>query len=270
MRAVYIAIALLVCTAVPNPAQTGSALDRWVPFTVATVPFGVGERLDYRVTYGLLGTVGQSSLVISSIDTLRGAPAYHIDFRLKGAVTFAKVDDHFQSWLDVERLHSHRFDQNQQEVNYKRHRVLDFLPAERIWKRLDNDETGPLATEQPLDEISFLYYVRTLPLVVGETYTLDLYYKESGNPVVVKVLRTEKIKVPAGEFETLVVQPLINTSKMFSEGGKAEVYFTNDERRLIVQLKTKFSIGTLNLQLRSYTPGTRLTTVPGMQTESQP
>ena len=37
----------------------------------------------------------------------------------------------------------------------------------------------------------------------------------------------------------------------FSEGGEAEVYFTDDDRRMIVQLKTKLPVGTLNLVLRS-------------------
>jgi hypothetical protein len=266
----FAAALFLALTATPALGQNGSALDRWVPFPVAPVPFGLGERMDYRVTYGILGTVGRSSLEVSAIDTLRGAASYVIDFRLNGAITFARVDDHYKSWLDVERLQSHRFDQNVKQVNYKRHRILDFHPDSGIWRRIDNGDSGPLATTQPLDDISFLYFVRTLPLEVGETYTLDRYFKDDGNPVVVKVLRKEKVKVPAGEFETIVVQPIIKTDGLFSEGGKAEVYFSDDDQRLVVQLKTRLSIGTLNLQLTAYTPGTRLVRIPGRPAGSPP
>ena len=100
--------------------------------------------------------------------------------------------------------------------------------------------------------------MRTLPLEVGRTYEFRRYYKEAGNPVILKVLRRETIKVPAGTFNTIVVQPLIRTSGLFSDGGRAEVYFTDDDRRLIVLLKTKMSIGTLQLQLEQYTPGAEL------------
>ena len=44
----------------------------------------------------------------------------------------------------------------------------------------------------------------------------------------------ETITVPAGTFRTIVVQPVIQTRGLFSEGGRAEVYFTDDDRRLLI------------------------------------
>jgi hypothetical protein len=127
-----------------------------------------------------------------------------------------------------------------------------------VWRRVEKVDSGALASDQPLDDVSFMYWARTLPLEVGETYEFERYYKESGNPVIIKVLRRETVKVPAGTFNTIVVQPLIRTSGLFSDGGRAEVYFTDDEDRIIVLLKTKMSIGTLQLQLEKYTPGEKL------------
>lgn len=251
-------VAALLPIAAPAAAQTSPEHEHWVDFPVRPVPFGPGERMDFKVSWGLAGSVGESSLEVMGIDTIRDAPSYHLDFKLKGGLLFAKVDDHYQSWLDVGRLQSHRFDQNVDQMNYERHRILDFHPDSGIWRRQENDDSGPLATDSPLDDISFLYFVRTLPLEVGVEYELDRYYKDEGNPVIVRVLRKETVKVPAGEFETIVVQPLIKTDGLFSEGGRAEVYFSDDEHRVLVQMKTKFSIGTLNLQLKSWTPGTRL------------
>ena len=42
---------------------------------------------------------------------------------------------------------------------------------------------------------SFLYFLRTIPLDVGETYTFDRYFRPDRNPVTIKVLRTERIRV---------------------------------------------------------------------------
>jgi len=236
---------------------------------IAPVPFGVGERMEYDVKYGIFGTIGKGVLHVTEIDTIRGNPSYHIDFTLKGGIPFAKVDDRHQSWLDVSRLISHRYDQDVDEVGYQRHRIVDFFPREGRWEQLvrrkekDEVETGELATEEPLDDISFLYYVRTLPLEVGETYTIPRYWKDEGNPVTVQVLRREKVKLPAGEFETIVVRPIIKTKGLFSEGGEAEVFFTDDDRRLLVQLKTKVSFGTLNLVLKTFEEGTGLASAGG-------
>jgi hypothetical protein len=61
--------------------------------------------------------------------------------------------------------------------------------------------------------------------------------------------------VPAGTFHTIVIQPSIKTKGLFSEGGEAELYFTDDDRRMLVMLNSKLSIGSLKLQLQSYVPG---------------
>jgi hypothetical protein len=62
--------------------------------------------------------------------------------------------------------------------------------------------------------------------------------------------------VPAGKFNTIVVQPIIKTRGLFSEGGRAEVYFTDDDRRILVQLKSKVKIlKSLDMTLDGYTPG---------------
>ena len=63
------------------------------------------------------------------------------------------------------------------------------------------------------------------------------------------------MSVGAGTFATIVVRPTIKTSGIFSENGEAQVWFTNDERRLPVLLKTKFSRFSLTLSLESFTFG---------------
>ncbi|MBI4545106.1 MAG: DUF3108 domain-containing protein [Gemmatimonadetes bacterium] len=255
-RVLALALAMLLAGSSGVLAQNGHVS---AGVAVAAVPFGPGERLDYKLTLGIFGEVGKGSMEVVGVEDVRGSPAYHLRFDLKGGILFAKVDDRLQSWLDVSRLQSHRFRQDQKEFRYERHRTLDFFPHEMLWRRLDKDESGALATERPLDDVSFIYFVRTLPLEVGQTYTFHRYFKADGNPVVVKVLRKEVVKVPAGTFETIVVQPIIQTDGLFGKGGRAEIYFTDDEQRLVVQLKSHVPvIGSLNLYLDSYQPGAKL------------
>ncbi|HZD05122.1 MAG TPA: DUF3108 domain-containing protein, partial [Longimicrobiales bacterium] len=108
----------------------------------------------------------------------------------------------------------------------------------------------------PLDDVSFLYFVRSLPLKPGDRYVLDDYFKESGNPVVVEVLRRETVKVPAGQFQTVVVKPTIRTEGLFGEGGEAELYFTDDALHLLVMMKSRLPVlRSLDIRLKSFDLG---------------
>jgi hypothetical protein len=220
------------------------------------VPFGPGERAEYTITLGLLGEVGRGAMEVKGIETVHGHPTYHLQFEMKGRVGFARVDNLLQSWLDVDQLFARRSHKKQHEVRYQADRVYDFFPESMTYRLQSTGATEPLASRVPLDEVSFLYFVRTLPLEVGKTYTFDRYYKESGNPVRLDVLRREVLEGQAGDVPVIVVRPIIRTSGLFGEGGEAEVYFTDDSRRLLVKMTSRVPvIGRLGLTLTGYTPG---------------
>lgn len=247
----FLMMACAVAVAAPAAAQAGGA---------RSVPFGVGERAEYRVTLGIFGGVGEGSMEVVKVEKVHGHPTYHLRFDLEGGVAFAKVDDTLESWMDVAGLFTRRIHQDQHEVNYRRDRWYDMYPDSMFYQRRSTGDTGPLASSEPLDEVAFLYWVRTIPLEVGRTYTFNRYYKESGNPVQLKVLRKETIKGEGGaDIPVIVVQPIIKTSGLFGEGGEAEVYFTDDWRRVLVKMSSKVPIiGRLGLTLTSYTAGRRL------------
>lgn len=237
-----------VCIALAPLAAHAQSADRAAP-----LPFGPGERAVYQVRLGPL-SVGQGVMEMPGMVRIGGHRTYHARFTLAGGIPFARVDNTLESWIDVDGLFSRRFRQDQKEVNFERRRTFFFDP-ERGTYRTDGGEEGELATREPLDDVSFLFYARTLPLEVGQTYTLDRYYREDGNPVVLKVVRRETVTVPAGTFRTIVVRPVIQTRGLFGEGGEAELYFTDDSRRLLVMMRSRVPVvGSLSLHLREYTP----------------
>ena len=232
------------------------------PSSVA-VPFGPGERLEYQVKLGVF-SVGEGFMSVDGVEDVRGHPSYHIRMAIRGGMLFAKVNDRYDSWLGTQDLVSRRYIRDIHEVNYKSRREFAIYPEERRWERVDADQEGTMNTSQPLDEIAFIYYLRTLPLEVGKTYTLDRYFKEDGNPVVIKVLRRERKEVPAGTFNTIVVQPIIQTDGLFSEGGNAEVYLTDDADRHLVYLRSEIPVvGSVTLHLTSVREGTPLNPARG-------
>jgi len=228
----------------------------------AVVPFGPGERLTYNVKIGIINS-GSAHMEVLGIDSIREEPSYHLEMSLKGSLLFGavQVNDHYQSWLGTRSVSSHRYISDVNQLTYSRYRNFEFRPEEMSWEETESGDMGRLATALPLDDISFLYFVRTLPLEIGQTYTLPRYFKKEGNPVVIKVEGKRVIEVPAGTFNTIVVRPIIKTRGLFSEGGEAELYLTDDDNKHLVYLRSKIPIvGSVTLHLESISEGSPIHT----------
>ena len=220
----------------------------------ARVPWGVGERLEYDVKFGVL-RAGRATLDVPDVAEVRGRPAYHAVFHLTGGTFFYHVDDTYESWMDTASLASLRFHQTQHEGAKTRLKRYEIFPERQTYQ--DANKPEERSSAEPLDDGSFLYFVRTLPLRTGDSYELNRYYKPDRNPVRIRVVRREQVRVPAGTFNAIVVQPTIKTSGLFSEGGRAEVWFSDDDERVVLQMRSSLSIGSITMQLRSRHSGER-------------
>jgi len=223
--------------------------------TVAPVPFGPGEEVRYRIKIGVL-SIGEAFMRIPRIDTIRGVPAYAIEWTIDGGIPGFRIRDRFFSWVDTRTLSSLRF--RKETHNGTRRRELDFLRAEGRWRRLDVDSAGILPTSLPLDDVSFVYFARTLALEPGTTHRIDRFYEAGGNPIVLNVLRRDRRKVAAGDFETIVIRPVIETTRLFAADSKGEIHVSDDDRRLIVYMKADLPLVNLTFHLEEITEGAPL------------
>jgi hypothetical protein len=221
--------------------------------TRAKVPFNVGERAEYNLKYGVFHA-GTSVLEVLGIDSVRGQEAWHTVFTVKGGVIGYRINDKFESWMHTHSLASLRIRQDQREGRYERERELEIFPERKEYTENGGDPKPTV--EAPLDDGSFVFFLRTIPLEVGQDTSFDRYYIPDRNPVRIQVLRRERISVPAGTFNTIVIRPIIKARGVFSEGGRAEVWLTDDSLRLVVQIKSRMKVGSLSLYLKNYRPAT--------------
>jgi Protein of unknown function (DUF3108) len=250
---VLVSLGLALVTA-PGGSSAQSTSDSPTAGGRAAVPFGVGERLDYEVRLSGI-RVGNGWMEVSKMDSVRGREAWHTSFGIKGGLAFYRVNDRYESWFDTGSLASLRYHQQIDEGSYERDRKFEIYPERRVF--VDDKGAEQPTSENPLDDGSFLYFLRTIPLEVGKEYTFDRYFRVDRNPVRIKVLRKERIPVPAGTFDAIVVQPIIKTKGIFSENGRAEVWLSDDEHRIMLQMKSRFSRFSLNLFLKSFRLATR-------------
>jgi hypothetical protein len=209
------------------------------------IPFRAGEQLTFGLKVGVLNA-GSATLKVVGIEAIRGTPTYHTTFDIKGKVLFKKVENHYESWFDTTTMtslrHVQRVDDGESED-----KDYTFHPERRIYIR--NGEERP-SVAKPLDEGSLLYYLRSIPLEPGHTYTIHRYYNAERNPVVVRVIRREKVRVAAGEFDAILVEPVVKSRGLFGEAASAQVWISDDARRLPLRLKSKLPVGTLTMELR--------------------
>lgn len=220
-----------------------------------SIPFGVGELAQYEVKFGAV-KVGSASMDVHGIDYIRGIPAWHTVFTLKGGTFFYHVNDVFESWIDRATFNSLRFYQTQEEGHNDRRKRYEIYPDQGTYVEMDKHPPREHpGVKDPLDDGSFLFFLRTVPLEVGKVYESNRYFRPERNPIRIRVLRKERVEVPAGRFDCIVVQPVIKTAGIFSENGQAEVWISDDPRHIVVQLKSKLSFGSINLYLKSYRAG---------------
>ena len=209
------------------------------------LPFHVGERLTYNAHVSFI-SAGDASMSIEDVQDIRGHATYHSILDVHGHVLWFHVNDHSESWFDPKTMISYHQIQHVDESRYNADRVYDFYPGRRIYVR--NGQEGQSVAD-PIDEDTFIYFLRTIPLEVGKTYTFNRYYHLDRNPIVLTVERREHVKVPAGEFDALVVKPIIKSRGLFSASRGTEVWLSDDSARTIVRLRSKLPIGTLSLDL---------------------
>lgn len=211
------------------------------------VPWAAGEYLEYTVKFSMI-SAGSGRMQVLGRDSIRGRNAWRLRFDFSGGFAFWRVNDAYDSWLDSETLFSLRFEQRLNELGNKKERVYEIFP-ERSMFRLNKEDEKP-SVPDPLDDASFFYFVRTIPLEVGKSYDFNRYFDPKANPVTIRVLRKDTVEVPAGKFPAIVLQPMIKTSGIFSEGGQAEIWLSDDNRRILLQMHSKLKFGSINLYLR--------------------
>jgi hypothetical protein len=66
----------------------------------------------------------------------------------------------------------------------------------------------------------------------------------------VKVLRKEHVRVHAGEFDCIVVQPVLRYPGLFEQKGKLTIWLTDDAKKMPVMMRSKVVIGSINAALK--------------------
>ncbi len=216
--------------------------------------FGVGERLVFDVGYGFF-TAGEAVMTIPKTDTMFGRPCYQVLFTVNSTPTFSwiyKVEDRYETLLDVTGLFPWKFVQTVREGKYKRDFSAVFDQVNNIAYAEDKHYPIPPYVH---DIVSAFYYIRTLDYSasrIGQKSMLENFYKDSTYSLAVKFLGRQRIEVDAGTYDCIILEPLIKEGGLFKSEGRVLVWLTDDERKIPIKVSTKVIIGSIDAELREY------------------
>jgi hypothetical protein len=234
----------------PMPASAVVSMPDWDRI-VENRAFSAGETLVFEVAYGMV-TAGIATMSIPDTQWVRGRPCFHIVTTAETRPffsTFFKVRDRIESLVDCQGLFSWRYEKHLREGRYTsdRYEIYD-PPKRRVFFKHDT----VAAPRFVMDILAAFYYTRTVPLPVGGSVDVDCFGDGKVYPLKVLVHRKETVKVPAGKFSCIVVEPVIRGEGIFNQKGKLTIWLTDDDRRVPVLMRSKVLIGSIECRLKKY------------------
>ena len=235
----------------PALAIIGVCASRPAPIESAPLPFFVGEKLTYEVNVAKGGKVGTATMWIEGPVDVRGVSTYLLRFDSKIRIAFLTAVSRSSSWFDPLRGSSLRFFKHEQNPLARHDESVDFYPDDKQWKSAKG-ETGLSQSSTPLDELSFMYFIRTLPMTPGATYRFDRHFDSSRNPTTVSVIRRDMIPTPMGELRVILVEMRVRDPRHYKGEGVIRIHLTDDDCRLPARIESTMPVvGTAILTIDS-------------------
>jgi hypothetical protein len=213
--------------------------------------FQSGEKLTYIVSWSKILKAGTATMEVKEEKTPEGKRVYRLTSTAKssGVVSlFYPVADIARSILDAEELYSLSYTLNMSHGKRKKIRAMTFDHANALVRTTTNNteqETSSVPSRVQ-DSLSSLYYVRTREDFGGKKEIfVDVYDSGKNWSVEIQILGKEKIKTPAGEFDTVKVKTHPKYDGLFQNKGEIFIWFTDDVRRIPVYMKSTISIGSI-------------------------
>ena len=213
-------------------------------------PFNIGEKLNYSLQFNFI-KMGRGYLLVDEDEAVNDTPAHHVTFYAKTskfADRIFKVRDKVDIWLDQEDMTTLKVLKQIREGDYKKnfYTVIDYENSIAI----TNNDTIPL-DGRVRDPYSLLFYLRTIPLEVGQILDFTTFDRKKTTNFQVLVAGKETIKTPAGTFTCKIIKPFREGKSLLKNSGDMMIWFSDDEQCIPIQIQIKIKFGSMLLQLLS-------------------
>lgn len=225
-----------------------------LPPPQAAFPIPTAQTLTYEVDWRLFpaGTVtirlesnGTQQHIVATAATL-------------GSVSLLyRVNDRFESTFDRATGCSTSLTKQAEEgrrrvntdIRFDYPKSRQFLTEKNLVRGTSKQQDGPIPGCVS-DVLSAIFYIASQPIVPGQTFYFPLADSLRTISVGLKAEAKEDIKVPAGNFKTVRVEPTADAG-VVKNRGQIWLWYSDDARHIPVQIKARLFWGTLTFRLVS-------------------
>ncbi|MFH1612143.1 MAG: DUF3108 domain-containing protein [bacterium] len=203
----------------------------------------IGEKLIYKIKI-LNVSVGTQILHVVGINQINNKETYKIFYELKSSDflnRFYNLHDIIYVNMDKQTFHPIQIEKKIKEGKYENHVLAKFnFEEKKVYVREKNREFTKDLLPSTFDFISIVYYMRNQNLKVGKKFRIGMFGGREITSNVITVEGKEKIKIPFGTFETIVI---------VQKPEALKIWFTNDADCIPVKIEVQLKYGYLSAVL---------------------
>jgi hypothetical protein len=218
-------------------------------------PFRVGEKVTMDVSYFNV-VAGSMTVEVRNFAEVNGRKSYRMAGTAKSTSVFAMfyaVEDWFETFVDFETLVPQSYALHVKETKQLRETrtVFDWATHKANYydkkindeKKLEEENKQWDIPEFSQNVFSTVFYLRTFDIKPGFKTQFRVAHEGKNLVLGAEYVRKEKITTAAGDFNCVVVKPSISLDGKFTPIGDIFVWFTDDDRKLLVRIESKIKIG---------------------------
>ncbi len=219
------------------------------------IPFAVGERLSYDVSWSDFIVAGELTLETKDRRNFDGVDGFHVSAQAESvgivsAVVF-KVKDTYESFLNSETLQPFRAEKHSRHGKKQDQSAYTIDQKRGTAKLSDGREIQ--VPPNTYDLAGLIYAVRAIDLTPGKAQTFTLLENDKLTTIKIEPEAREKMTTRTGKYDVVRVAVKTVEEKETKDAFKLRIYLTSDARRLPVLISADMSWGEVRAELTSVT-----------------
>lgn len=218
--------------------------------------FQAGEMVEYRVHYGAV-TAGIAKLEVKNDPVVvNGRKCFHmvgVGISSKSFGLFFKVNDRYETFVDMETLAPHKFKRKIEEGSFRHYSEVEFDQVKHKAYERSTTVPGPVTYEVPpyiQDVMSAFYFARTQDYSSakpGDIYKFQNFIDKKVHDLDVLFMGREVIEVGGIKYKTVKLKPLVREGGIFTHEGDLYLWISDDENRIPIRVESGLVIGSVQV-----------------------
>jgi len=234
--------------------ESATATDNFIK--IKNTAFAPGEKLTYRLSYGVLDA-GEAVLTVDETSkTVRNRKLWKVKgvgTTIKAFEWFYKVNDIYESYVDVDAMIPWMFVRRVNEGGYIINQDYTFYQHKKVVDNGAGKKFGVPVNVQ--DMISAFYYARTLDYdhaEIDDIFSVNIFLDDELYPAKIKYKGLQTVKTRNGKVRCHKFIPVVQEGRIFKSEEDLTVWITDDANKIPILAKAKIQVGSLKMHLVKY------------------